>query len=124
MEIISTTNAPAAIGPYSQAVKSNGFLFCSGQIGLDPATGMLVGDDIASQTIQVMENIRRLLQSAGLEMGCVVKSTIFLKSMDDFKVVNEIYGGAFESHKPARSTIEVSGLPLGAKIEIECIAVY
>ncbi len=122
MEIITTDKAPAAIGPYSQAIRTGNLLFCSGQLGIDPATGKLAGDDVRSQTVQVLKNIRGLLGSVGLDLRNVVKTTLFLASMDDFKTVNELYGAEFSDHKPARSTIEVSRLPLGAKIEIECVA--
>ncbi len=122
MKTINTNNAPAAIGPYSQAVQSNGFLFCSGQLGINPATGKLTSDDTESQTSQIMNNIKALLNAANLDLKNVVKTTIFLASMNDFKTVNDIYASHFGTHKPARSTVQVSQLPLGAKIEIECIA--
>jgi 2-iminobutanoate/2-iminopropanoate deaminase len=122
MEIISTNNAPAAIGPYSQGIASKGLLFCSGQLGIDPSTGKLVADDTATQTEQVMKNIQALLKAGNLNLSDIVKTTIFLVSMDDFKTVNEIYGSHLGTHKPARSTVQVAKLPLGAKIEIECIA--
>ena len=122
MQIISTNNAPAAIGPYSQAIVSKGLLFCSGQLGIDPSIGKLVADDTASQTEQVMKNIKALLNSESLNLGNIVKTTIFIVSMDDFKTVNEIYASHLGTHKPARSTVQVAKLPLGAKIEIECIA--
>lgn len=122
MQIISTNNAPAAIGPYSQAIESNGLLFCSGQLGIDPAIGKLVADDTASQTAQIMKNIKALLNAANLDLNDIVKTTIFLASMDDFKAVNEIYASHLGTHKPARSTIQVAKLPLGAMVEIECIA--
>lgn len=122
MQSINTTNAPAAIGPYSQAVQSNGFLFCSGQLGIDPAAGKLTSEDIESQTAQILKNINALLNAANLDLKDVVKTTIFLTSMNDFKTVNDIYAAHFGTYKPARSTVQVSQLPLGAKIEIECIA--
>ncbi|MBN2467162.1 MAG: RidA family protein [Deltaproteobacteria bacterium] len=122
MDIIATDKAPAAIGPYSQAVKADGFIFCSGQLGIDPVTGMLVGDDIESQTRQVLNNIRALLGACGLDLTTVVKTTIFLADLDNFPVVNAIYGKEFGDHTPARATVEVSRLPLDALIEIECIA--
>jgi 2-iminobutanoate/2-iminopropanoate deaminase len=122
MRIISTNNAPAAIGPYSQAIESKGLLFCSGQLGIDPAIGKLVAADTASQTEQIMKNIKALLNAANLDLSNIVKTTIFLVSMDDFKTVNEIYGSHLGTHKPARSTVQVVKLPLGAMIEIECIA--
>jgi len=122
METISTKDAPKAIGPYSQAVKAGNFLFCSGQIGLDPKTGRLVGDDITTQTKQVLTNLEAVLKEAGSDLDKVVKTTIFLKSMSDFKTVNAIYADAFSDHKPARATVAVSTLPLDVLIEIDCIA--
>jgi 2-iminobutanoate/2-iminopropanoate deaminase len=122
MDRISTDKAPLAIGPYSQAIKAGQFVFCSGQIGIDPATGKLAGADIASQTKQVMQNLRAVLAEAGLDLSHVTKTTIFLISMDDYASVNEIYGSEFGDHKPARATVQVAGLPLSALVEIECIA--
>jgi 2-iminobutanoate/2-iminopropanoate deaminase len=122
MDIIASDNAPAAMGPYSQAVRAGDFLFCSGQIGIDPHTKRLAGDDIKTQTVQVFKNIRAVLNASGLDLEDIVKTTVFLKSMDDFPVVNDIYGMGFGSHKPARSTVEAARLPLNALIEIECIA--
>ena len=121
MKTIQTPNAPQAIGPYSQAVEVNGFIFCSGQIGIDPQTNMLV-DGIEKQTQQVLNNIDGILKSVGLDKTCIVKTTVFLKSIDDFAVMNNIYANFFGDHKPARSTIEVSNLPKKALIEIEIIA--
>ncbi|HEY6872619.1 MAG TPA: RidA family protein [Geobacteraceae bacterium] len=121
-EIIATDQAPKAIGPYSQAVKAGGFVFCSGQIPLDPATGELRGADIREQTGQVMENIAAVLAATGLTFGDVVKSTIFMTDLADFAAVNEVYGERFPSSPPARSTVEVKGLPRGARVEIEVIA--
>ena len=122
MDIITSDNAPAAMGPYSQAVRAGDFLFCSGQIGIDPHTKKLAGDDIKTQTVQVFRNIRAVLNAADLNLKDIAKTTIFLKSIDDFPVVNDIYGMEFGSHKPARSTVEAARLPLNALIEIECIA--
>lgn len=122
MDLISTDKAPSAIGPYSQAVRSGDFVFCSGQIGIDPSTGMLAGVDIESQTKQVLLNLRGVLAAAGLDVGHVVKTTIFLISLADFTTVNAMYGAEFGDHKPARATVQVAGLPLGALVEIECIA--
>ncbi|MBL0699866.1 MAG: RidA family protein [Desulfosarcina sp.] len=122
MDFILTNKAPAAIGPYSQAVKTGGLLFCSGQIGIDPSTGRLSGNGIKSQTKQVLNNLKAVLLSSGLSLADVVKTTIFLVNMDDFLTVNEIYGMEFGDHKPARATVQVSGLPLGALVEIECMA--
>lgn len=121
MKAIKTLEAPAAIGPYSQAIKANGFLFVSGQIPLTP-NGELAGDDIKTQTKQVLKNLKAILKEADLSLKDAVKTTIFLKSMDDFSVVNEIYAQAFGEHKPARSTIEISKLPKDVLIEIELIA--
>jgi 2-iminobutanoate/2-iminopropanoate deaminase len=119
---ISTNDAPAAIGPYSQAIRAGKFLFCSGQIALDPATGLLVEGDVAAQTRRVMQNVGALLEAAGLTFRHVVKTTVFLASMDDFATVNGIYGEFFPADPPARSTVAVAGLPRGAAVEIEVIA--
>ena len=122
MDFIQTENAPAAIGPYSQAVSCNGFLFCSGQIALDPATGEMVGGDAALQAAQVLKNLGAVLEAGGAGFGSVVKTTIFLSDMADFGVVNEAYAAAFGDHRPARATVAAHGLPLGALVEIEAIA--
>lgn len=124
MDYVSTDAAPAAVGPYSQAVKSGNLLFCSGQLGIVPGTKMFVGDDTATQARQVLENMRAVLKAAGLEPGHVVKTTIFLVDMGDFGMVNGIYAAFFGDHKPARSTVQVAALPLGARVEIECVAVF
>src|SRR5437773_360263 len=121
-KIISTNEAPAAIGPYSQAVRSGRFLFCSGQIPLDPKSGQIVSGDIAAQTRRVMDNIAALLRTEGLTFENVVKTTIFLTNLADFQTVNEIYGSYFKEDPPARSTVQVSALPRGANVEIEVIA--
>jgi len=121
-KIVATDHAPAAIGPYSQAIRSGSMLFCAGQIPLDPKSGQIVSEDIAGQTKQVLENVGAILQAAGLNFGHVVKTTIFLISMSDFQTVNEIYGTYFRENPPARSTVAVSALPRGAKVEIEVIA--
>jgi 2-iminobutanoate/2-iminopropanoate deaminase len=121
---ISTPNAPKAIGPYSQAIEVNGFLFCSGQIPLDPATGNLVEGDIQAQTVRVLQNIEGLLKARNLDFSHVIKSTVFLKKMSDFAVFNEVYAKYFKEPYPARSTVEVSALPKGAQIEIEVIALW
>jgi 2-iminobutanoate/2-iminopropanoate deaminase len=121
-EIIATDKAPKAIGPYSQGVKAGGLVFFSGQIPLDPATGEIAGKDIAEQTERVMENIAALLTAAGLDFRDVVKSTIYLTDLADFGVVNGIYGRSFPEDQPARSTVEVKGLPRGAGVEIEVVA--
>lgn len=121
-EIISTERAPAAVGPYSQAVKSGNLLFCSGQIALDPASGNLVGKDIKTQTEQVMQNISAVLAAAGSDFGNAVKTTCFLADINDFAEFNFVYGQYFTG-KPARSCVAVSALPKGALIEVEVVAV-
>jgi 2-iminobutanoate/2-iminopropanoate deaminase len=120
--VITTGRAPAAIGPYSQAVRSGSFLFCSGQIPLDPATGQLVEGGIEAQTAQVLDNLTAVLAAAGLTLRDVVKTTVFLVSMDDFPAMNEVYARYFDEDPPARSTIGVAALPKGARVEIEAIA--
>jgi 2-iminobutanoate/2-iminopropanoate deaminase len=121
-KIVSTSDAPAAIGPYSQAIRSGPLLFCAGQIPLDPRSGQMASDDISEQAKRVLENISAILRAANLNFGHVVKTTIFLTSMADFQTVNEIYGSYFRENPPARSTVAVSALPKGAKVEIEVIA--
>ena len=120
--LVSTAGAPKAIGPYSQGVKANGFLFTAGQVALDPATGELVAGGISEQTGRVMENLRAILAAAGSDFSQVVKTTVFLIDMADFTDMNEVYGRVFESHRPARSTVAVAALPRGARVEIEVIA--
>jgi 2-iminobutanoate/2-iminopropanoate deaminase len=123
MELVNNTpNVPAAVGPYSQAVRCGGLLFCSGQIPINPATGKIEAADVEGQARQVLGNIKALLTAQNLDMNHVVKATVFLTSMADFPKVNPIYDEAFQGHKPARSTVAVAGLPLGALIEIEVIA--
>ena len=122
MDILSAHGAPAAVGPYSHAVRAGGFLFCSGQVGLDPEAGAIVSGGVEAEARQVFANIRAVLGAAGLGLSDVVKATVFLSTMDDFGRVNAIYAEAFGSHKPARSTVAVAGLPVGAKVEIEVIA--
>lgn len=123
-EVISTSDAPAAIGPYSQAIKTSGnFYFMSGQIPLRP-DGTLVDGDVRAQSEQVVANMRAVLTAAGLDFSNIVKTTIFLSSMDHFVTVNEIYGAAVGAVPPARSTVAVAGLPRGVDVEIEAIAVY
>jgi 2-iminobutanoate/2-iminopropanoate deaminase len=119
---IFTSEAPAAIGPYSQAVRSGRFLFCSGQIPLDPKSGEIVSGDIATQTRRVLDNIGAILRMEGLTFNNVVKTTIFLTNLADFQTVNEIYGSYFKQDPPARSTVQISALPRGANVEIEVIA--
>jgi 2-iminobutanoate/2-iminopropanoate deaminase len=122
-KIISTTDAPAAVGPYSQAVRAGNFIFCSGQIPLDPKGGQMVQGDITAQTRRVMENIGAVLRAEGLTFENIVKTTIFLTNLGDFQTVNDLYGSYFKSDPPARSTVQVAALPKGASIEIEVIAV-
>lgn len=123
-EVVATSDAPAAIGPYSQAIKANGqFLFMSGQIPLQP-DGSLVEGDVRAQTEQVVKNMRAVLAAAGLSPANLVKTTIFLSSMDHFTTVNEVYGSMFEGEPPARSTVAVAGLPKNVDVEIEGIAIF
>jgi len=121
-KIISTNEAPRAIGPYSQAVRSGRFLFCSGQIPLDPKSGKIVTGDTAMQTRRVLDNIASILRTEGMTFDSIVKTTIFLTNLDDFQKVNETYGSYFKQDPPARSTVQVSALPRGANVEIEVIA--
>ena len=122
MKYITTDKAPAAIGPYSQAIDANGTVYCSGQLGIQPKTGELK-EGITEQTIQAMSNIRAVLEEAHCTFDNVVKTTIYLTDLSHLQIVNEIYGSYFPNHKPARVTIQVSALPKGALIEIECVAV-
>ncbi len=124
MQIISTPNAPAAVGPYSQAVRTGNLLFCSGQIPINPASGKIEATEVEGQATQVLANVKALLGGAGLEMNNVVKATMFLQDMGDFAKVNVLYEAAFAGHKPARSTIQVAKLPLGSLVEIEVIAEF
>ena len=119
---VSTPNAPGAIGPYSQALQAGDFLFLSGQIPLDPATGTVVEGGIAEQTHQVLKNIGAVLSAAGSSYAQVVKTTVFLQDMADFAAMNEIYGGYFSAPAPARSTIQAAGLPRAVRVEIDCVA--
>ncbi len=120
--IISTEQAPKAIGPYSQAVISNGFAFLSGQIPLDPATNQLIDGGIAAQTERVLENLKRVLEAAGSSLDRVVKTTVYLKDMGEFAKMNEVYGRYFTSNAPARATVEAARLPRDVAVEIDCIA--
>lgn len=122
MERIATAHAPGAIGPYSQAIVANGFIYTAGQIALDPATGQVVEGGITEQTTRVLANLKAVLEAAGSGFSQVVKTTVFLLDMADFAAMNEVYGKAFGDHKPARSTVAVSGLPRGVRVEIEVIA--
>ncbi|HEY3248509.1 MAG TPA: RidA family protein [bacterium] len=121
-ETVRTDAAPAAIGPYSQAVKANGFVFLSGQVALDPGTGQLVGQDIKQQTRRVLENIKAVLTASGSSLEKVVRCSVFLKDMNDFGPMNEEYGSFFKELPPARSTVQVAKLPRDALIEIDVIA--
>ncbi len=123
METVSTENAPGAIGPYSQAVKTGNMVFCSGQIPIDPATGNFVSDDVAEQTEQVLKNLSAVLNAAGTDLNKVVKTTVFLADMNDFAAMNEVYAKFFDANKPARATVQAARLPRDARVEIECIAV-
>jgi len=122
MKIISTPNAPAAIGPYSQAVVSQGFAFLSGQIPLDPATGQLIEGDITAQTQRVLENLKAVLESCGSSLARVVKTTVYLKDMGEFTRMNEVYARYFPASAPARATVEAARLPRDVRVEIDCIA--
>jgi 2-iminobutanoate/2-iminopropanoate deaminase len=121
-KIYGTKEAPAAIGPYSQAVEAGGFVFCSGQIPLDPATGQLVEGDVAAQTERVMDNLRAVLAAARLGSEHVVRTTIYLVDLADFPRVNEVYGKWFPVNPPARATVQVAALPRGARVEIDAVA--
>lgn len=121
-KVINTHKAPEAIGPYSQAVSYNGILYCSGQIALDPHTMKIISDDIESQCRQVMKNLGEVLKAGSSDWSKVIKCSIFLESMDDFPVVNEIYGSFFKKNPPARETVAVRTLPKNVKVEISCIA--
>lgn len=121
-EVIATSGAPAAIGPYSQAIRVQGLLFTAGQIPLDPATGKLVEGDIRAQTTRVLQNLEAVLAAAGSSLGNVVKTTCFLANLDDFAAFNEVYARFFTTQPPARSTVQAARLPAGAQVEVECIA--
>jgi 2-iminobutanoate/2-iminopropanoate deaminase len=121
-DVISTKTAPQAIGPYSQAIKANGFVFVSGQVAIDPATQQVVAGEVASQTERVLRNLAAILEAAGSGLGKVVRSTVFLKSMNDFVAMNEVYGKYFSAAPPARSTVEVGRLPKDVLVEIDVIA--
>lgn len=120
--VVSTKDAPQAIGPYSQAIKAAGFVFASGQIPIDPATGSVITGDISAQTERVMKNIEGLLRAAGSSLAQVVKSTVYLKNMSEFAAMNEVYARFFNTAPPARSTVEVSRLPKDVLVEIDVIA--
>ncbi len=122
LDVVTTGGAPKAIGPYSQAIATDGFIFTAGQVALDPATGELVVGGIADQTARALENLRAVLTAAGSSPSQVIKTTVFLVDMADFGAMNEVYGRFFGDHRPARSTVAVAGLPRGALVEIEVIA--
>jgi 2-iminobutanoate/2-iminopropanoate deaminase len=122
-QVIATPKAPAAVGPYSQAIKANGFVFTAGQLGLDPATGKLVEGDVTDQARQALKNLQAILEAAGSSLEQVVKVTVFLKDINDFKRVNEVYAEFFTTQPPARSAVQVAALPLGGLVEIEAVAV-
>ena len=122
MKIVHTDGAPAAIGPYSQAIVVDGWCFCSGQVAIDPTSGAVVQGDVAAQTALVLSNLRAVLEEAGGSLGSVVKTTVYLQSMDDFGAMNEVYALAFGDHKPARATVEVSRLPKSVLVEIDAVA--
>jgi 2-iminobutanoate/2-iminopropanoate deaminase len=121
-EVIATKDAPQAIGPYSQAIKANGFIFTSGQIAIDPVTQQVISGDAAAQTDRVLRNVSEILEAAGSGLGKVVRATVFLKNMDDFAAVNAVYGKYFGTAPPARSTVEVARLPKDVLVEIDVIA--
>lgn len=121
-EVVYTPNAPAAVGPYSQAIRTGQFVYTAGQIALDPATGKMVADDITVQTERVLQNLRAILEAAGSSLEHVVKTTVFLQDMGEFSAMNSVYARHFGNNPPARSTVEVAGLPLGARVEIEAVA--
>ncbi len=122
MEAIRSNGAPAPIGPYSQAIRSGGDLYCSGQIALDPQTGDLIAGGVSEQTDRALRNLGAVLEAAGMDLGNVIKTTIFLVDMNDFAAVNAVYARYFERTKPARSTVAVAALPKGARVEIEALA--
>jgi 2-iminobutanoate/2-iminopropanoate deaminase len=122
LDFVSTPRAPKAIGPYSQGVRANGFVFTAGQVALDPVKGELVAGGISEQTARALDNLRAILTAAGTDLSQVVKTTVFLVDMADFTAMNEVYSRAFGNHRPARSTVAVAALPRGARVEIEAIA--
>jgi 2-iminobutanoate/2-iminopropanoate deaminase len=121
-EVVSTKDAPQAIGPYSQAIKANGFIFTSGQIAIDPSTQQVVTGDVAAQTERVLRNLSEILEAAGSGLGKVLRSTVFLKDMNDFAAMNQVYAKYFSSAPPARSTVEVARLPKDVLVEIDVVA--
>lgn len=121
-DVISTDKGPKAIGPYSQAIRANGFVFVSGQVAFDPATGQLVEGDVAKQTARVMENLKAIVEAAGSSLEKAVRATVFLKDMNDFSAMNEVYARHFAKQPPSRSTVEVARLPRDVRVEIDLIA--
>ncbi len=119
---VETDQAPAAIGPYSQGIIANGFVYTAGQIPLDPASGQLIEGDVATQTRRVMQSLQAILEAAGVSLGSVVKTTVFLSDMNDFAAMNGVYAEFFGDHRPARSTVQAAGLPRNVKVEIEAVA--
>ncbi|MBI5395243.1 MAG: RidA family protein [Verrucomicrobia bacterium] len=124
LQTIATDKAPKAVGPYSQAIRAGDFLFCAGQIPLDPATGILIAGGIKEQTGRVLENIKAVLASQGLGLDRVVKTTVFMTNLADFAAMNEVYAKHFSTNPPARSTVQVAALPKGAHVEIEVVAAF
>lgn len=121
-DVISTERGPKAIGPYSQAIRANGLVFISGQVAFDPSTGQLIEGDVAKQTARVLENLKAIAEAAGSSLDKAVKATVFLKDMNDFAAMNEVYARYFPHHPPARATVEVTRLPRDARVEIDLIA--
>jgi 2-iminobutanoate/2-iminopropanoate deaminase len=119
---VSTDDAPKAIGPYSQAIVADGWVYCSGQIALDPTTGQVVVGDVAAQTERALANLAAVLEAAGASLGTVVKTTVFLADMADFAAMNAVYERHFAGHRPARSTVAAAGLPRSVRVEIDCVA--
>ena len=120
-EIIATEKGPKAIGPYSQAIRANGFIFTAGQVAFDPATGLIVEGDIAAQTVRVLENLKAIVEAAGSSLNHAVKATVYLKDMGDFAAMNEVYARYFAKNPPARSTVEAARLPRDARVEIDLV---
>lgn len=123
LRVITTDRAPKALGPYSQAIVTGDLVFCAGQVALDPKTGDIVSGDIREQTARALDNLAAVLEAAGSRLDRVTKTTVFLTDLAEFAAMNEIYAQKFGTHRPARSTVAISGLPRGARVEIECIAV-
>jgi 2-iminobutanoate/2-iminopropanoate deaminase len=124
LEKANASGAPLALGPYSSAIRTGNLLYCSGQTGIDPSTNKVEARDVAGQTKQVMLNLKAVLVAQGLSMQHIVKCNVYLRTMEDFECMNEVYGEMLEGHQPARTTVAVAGLPLNARVEIECIAEF